>query len=149
MPMGLEEQISEQLKASIKAKDERRVSCLRMLKTSLKHKQVEKGHLLNDQEIQSVISSLIRRGQEAALEFRKGKREDLALKEEEEVKIFLSYMPQQLGPDEIEKELRSIITELMAKDLKDLGKVMKAAMAKLAGKAPGNQVNEVAKRLLS
>jgi uncharacterized protein len=149
MPMGLEEQISENLKASIKARDERRVSCLRILKTSLKHKQVEKGHSLNDKEIQSVISSLIRRGQEAALEFRKGKREDLARKEEEEVQILLSYMPQQIGLDEIEKELRSIISELMAKDMKDLGKVMKAAMVRLAGKAPGNQVNEVAKRLLS
>jgi uncharacterized protein YqeY len=146
--MGLEEQISENLKASIKARDERRVSCLRMLKTSLKHKQVEKGKSLNDTEIHSVISTLIRRGQEAALEFRKGKREDLARKEEEEVQIFLSYMPQQIGLDEIEKELRSIISELMAKDMKDLGKVMKAAMVRLAGKAPGNRVNEVAKRLL-
>ncbi len=146
--MGLEEQISEDLRASIKARDERRISCLRMLKTSLKYKQVEKGHILNDQEIQFVISSLIRRGQEAALEFRKGKREDLARKEEEEVQILFSYMPQQLGPDEIEREVRSIISELMAKGMKDLGKVMKAAMVRLAGKAAGNQVNEVAKRLL-
>ena len=147
--MTFEEQISEDLKGSIKAKDERRVSCLRMLKTSLKHKQIEKGHVLNEQEVQSVISTLIRRGQEAALEFRKGNREDLARKEEEEIQIFLSYMPRQLGADEIEKELRTIISELMAKDMKDLGKVMKAAMVRLAGKAPGNQVNEVAKKLLS
>lgn len=133
----------------MKEKRELRVSCLRMLKTSIKHKQIEKGHTLNDLEVQAVISTLVRRGQDAALEFRRGGREDLARKEEDEVQILLSYMPRQLGTDEIEKELRIVISELMAEDMKDLGRVMKAAMARLAGKAPGNQVNEVAKRLLS
>lgn len=147
--MGIAEQISEDLKAAMKAKEERRVLCLRMLKTSLKHKQVEKGHTLNDQEIQSVVTSLVKRGQEAAVEFRKGNREDLALKEEEEVKILFSYLPRQMNPDEIERELREIISELIAKDTKDLGRVMKVAMARLSGKAQGKQVNEIAKRLLS
>jgi hypothetical protein len=147
--MGIAEQISEDLKGSMKAKDERRVLCLRMLKTSLKHKQVEKGHTLNEQEIQAVVASLIKRGQEAAVEFRKGNREDLALKEEEEVKILYGYMPRQMNPDEIERELRQIISELMAKDAKDLGKVMKVAMTRLSGQAQGKQVNEIAKRLLS
>lgn len=150
MSMGLAEKISEDLKNAMKAKDELRVSCLRMLKTSLKHKQVEKTRtLLNDPEVQAVVSSLIKKGQEAALEFRKGKREDLALKEEEEVKIFYGYMPQQLNPDEIENELRGVISEVMAKDIKDLGKVMKAAMVKLSGKAQGKQVSDIAKKLLS
>jgi uncharacterized protein YqeY len=147
--MGIAEQITQDLKESMKAKDELRVSCLRMLKTSLKHKQVEKGHTLDDQEIQAVVASLIKRGQEAALEFRKGKREDLAVKEEEEMKILYGYMPRQMSPEEVEKELREIITELTAKDIKDLGRVMKAAMVKLSGRAQGKQVNEIAKRLLS
>ncbi len=149
MFMGLAEKISEDLKNSMKARDELRISCLRILKTSLKHKQVEIGHSLDDSEVQAVISSLINRGQEAALEFRKGKREDLALKEEAEVKILYSYMPRQLSPDEIEKELRGIISEVMAKDIKDLGKVMKTAMVRLSGKVPGKQVSDIAKRLLS
>lgn len=147
--MSLATQISEDLKGSMKLRDERRVLCLRMLKTSMKHTQVEKGHPLNDEEVQAVISSLIRRGQESALEFRKGNREDLALKEEEEIKILYTYMPRQLSSDEIEKELREVISELDAKDVKDLGKVMKVAMVRLSGKASGKQVNETAKRLLS
>lgn len=147
--MTLVEKVGEDLKAGMKARDEFRVSCLRMLKTSLKHKQVEKGHTLEDEEAHSVVASLIRKGQEAAVEFRKGNREDLAFKEEQEVKFLYTYMPQQMTPEEIEAALREIIKELSAQNLKDLGKVMKAAMARLADKAQGKQVNEIARRLLS
>jgi len=147
--MSLTQQITEDLKVAMKAKDQIRISCLRMLKTALKNRQVEIGHELEDEEIQPVISSLIRKGQEAAKEFRQGGRDDLAAKEEEEIKIFYGYLPQQLNPDEIEKVLREIIAELSATSPKDLGKVMKAAMARLAGKAQGREVNEIARRLLS
>jgi uncharacterized protein YqeY len=146
--MTLADKISENLKEAMKAKDGLRVSCLRMLKASLKNKQVEKGHTLNDNEIRIVISSLIRKGQEAALEFRKGNREDLALKEDEEVRLFYSYLPEQLTPTEIEDALREIMTELSAENLKDLGRVMKVAMARMADRAQGTQVSEIAKRLL-
>jgi uncharacterized protein YqeY len=146
--MTLADKISENLKEAMKAKDGLRVSCLRMLKASLKNKQVEKGHALNDDEIRIVISSLIRKGQEAALEFRKGNREDLALKEDEEVRLFYSYLPEQLTPTEIEDALREIMTELSAENLKDLGRVMKVAMARMADRAQGTQVSEIAKRLL-
>jgi uncharacterized protein YqeY len=146
--MTLADKISENLKEAMKAKDGLRVSCLRMLKASLKNKQVEKGHTLNDDEIRIVISSLIRKGQEAALEFRKGNREDLALKEDEEVRLFYSYLPEQLTPTEIEDALREIMTELSAENLKDLGRVMKVAMARMADRAQGTQVSEIAKRLL-
>lgn len=149
LTMSLTQQITEDLKVAMKAKDQIRISCLRMLKTALKNRQVEIGHELEDEEIQPVISSLIRKGQEAAKEFRQGGRDDLAAKEEEEIKIFYGYLPQQLNPDEIEKVLREIIAELSATSPKDLGKVMKAAMARLAGKAQGREVNEIARRLLS
>ena len=85
--MSLIQKIIEDLKEAMKARDEVRLSCLRMLKTALKNKQVEKRHELKDEEIQSVISSLIRKGREAADEFRNGDREDLAAKEEKEVEI--------------------------------------------------------------
>ncbi len=120
-----------------------------MLKTALKNKQVEKRRELEDQEVQAVISSLIRKGQEAAKEFREGNRLDLAAKEEEEIKILYEYLPEQLSPAEIEKNLKEIISELSASSLKDLGKVMKAAMARMAGKAQGKEVNEIARKLLS
>lgn len=147
--MTLLEKIGEDLKEAMKAKDEFRVSCLRMLKTSLKLKQVEKGHPPADEEVYSVIASMIRRGQEAVVEFRKGNREDLAVKEEQEVKFLYTYMPRQMTHEEIEAALREVIQEISAQGLKDLGKVMKAAMARFGDKAQGKQVNEIAKRLLS
>jgi len=145
--MALNQKIVEDLKAAMKAKDKDRVSCLRMLKASLKNFQVDKGRELEDKEIQAAISSSVRKSKESAAEFRKGDREDLALKEEREIKILYDYLPQQLTPDEIEKTLRDIIEEISASS-KDLGKVMKAAMARMAGQAQGKEVNEIARKLL-
>jgi len=120
-----------------------------MLKSSLKNRQVEKGETLGDKDIQSLISSLIRKGQEAAIEFRKGGREDLAVKEEAEIKILYEYLPEQLNPDEIERILKETISELSVDSMKDLGKVMKVAMDRMAGRAQGKDVNEIARKLLS
>ncbi|MFH1243412.1 MAG: GatB/YqeY domain-containing protein [Pseudomonadota bacterium] len=147
--MQFNDKITEDLKKAMKEKDQVRTSCLRMLKAALKNKQVEKGRELEDEEIHATISSLVKKGKEAIIEFRAGGREDLALKEEEEVKIFYEYLPQQLGPEEIEKTLREIISELSVTGPKDLGKVMKVAMARMAGQVQGKQVNEIARKLLS
>ena len=147
--MPIEEKITNDLKAAMKARDEMRLSCLRLLKTSIKHKQVEKGEELKDEDIEAIISSAIRKGQEAAQEFTKGNREDLAAKEEAEIKILYDYMPKQLDSVEIEKIIKEIITELSIDSPKDLGKVMKAAMVRMSGKAQGKEVNEIARRLLS
>ncbi|HJX33900.1 MAG TPA: GatB/YqeY domain-containing protein [Desulfatiglandales bacterium] len=147
--MSLYEKITNDLKEAMKAKDLLRISCIRMLKTGLKHKQAERGEILRDEEILSLISSLIRKGREAAEEFRKGGREDLAKKEEGEIAILYGYLPDQIKPDEIEKILKEVISELSADGMKDLGKVMKAAMNRIAGSAQGKEVNEIARRLLS
>jgi uncharacterized protein len=147
--MPIEEKITNDLKTAMKAKDEIRVSCLRLLKTSIKNKQVEKGEKLEDEDIEAIISSTIRKGQEAASEFLKGNREDLVAKEEAEIKILYGYLPKQLTSVEIEKIIKEIISELSISSPKDLGKVMKAAMARMAGKAQGKEVNEIARRLLS
>ena len=147
--MSLDEKIVEDLKKAMKEKDTLRLSCLRMLKTALKNLQVEKQRNLKDEEIQGVISSLIKKGKESAKEFRNAGREDLALKEEAEVAIFYDYLPRQLTPEDMEKILREIISELSAEKPSDLGKVMKMAMPRMAGKAQGKEVNEIAKRLLA
>jgi uncharacterized protein len=149
MATSLVQRVAEDLKSAMKAKDEFRISSLRMLKTSLKNVQVEKMHELSDEEAQSVIASLVRKGQEAAAEFRKGNREDIALKEEGEIKIYYEYLPQQLSPAEIEKLIQEIIGELSAVGVEDIGKVMKVAMQRLAGRAQGKEVNEIARKLLS
>ena len=147
--MTLHEKITEDLKNSIREKDEVRTSCLRMLKSSIKNKQVEMGRELKDEEIHAVISSMIRKGREAIKEFTNGGREDLACKEENEISIFYEYLPQQLTPEEIEKALKEVISELKAESPKDLGRVMKLAMSKMAGRAQGKEVNEIARKLLS
>ena len=147
--MSLDEKIVEDLKKAMKEKDALRLSCLRMLKTALKNLQVDKQRKLKDEEIQGVISSLIKKGKESATEFRNAGREELALKEEAEVAIFYGYMPRQLTPEDMENTLREIISELSAENLSDLGKVMKVAMPRMAGKAQGKEVNEIAKRLLA
>jgi uncharacterized protein YqeY len=147
--MALQKKIDEDLKMAMKAKDSLRLSCPRMLKTSLKRLEVEKRRELEEDEIMSVISSLVRKGKDAAQEFRKGGREDLALKEEQEIDIFYGYLPKQLTPEEIENTVKDIISELSADGPKDLGRVMKAAMTKMGGQVNGKEVSDIAKRLLS
>jgi uncharacterized protein YqeY len=147
--MSLNEKIVEDLKTAMKAKDGFRVSCLRMLKTSVKNKEVEIRQKLKDEEIHAIISSSVRKSKEAIEDFRRGGREDLALKEEKEIKILYEYLPEQLASEEIEKVLREIISDISAKSPKDLGKVMKLAMARMSGKAEGRAVSEIARRLLS
>ena len=147
--MSLSQKIIEDLKKAMKAKDTTRVSCLRMLKTALKNKQVEKGRDLEDKEIQAAISSLVRKAKEAAKEFTEGNRPDLAAKEEGEIKIYYEYLPEQLTPADIEKILKEVITESSAAGMKDLGTVMKAAMSRMGGQAQGKEVNEIARKLLS
>lgn len=147
--MTFYEKISSDLKTALKSKQDLRVSCLRMLKTALKNKQVESGNELTEQEEQTVISSLIRKSQEAAKEFRQGGRDELAIKEEEEAKILYEYLPAQMDQAEIESTLREIIAELGVTGPKEMGKVMKVAMGKMAGKAQGKEVSEIARKLLS
>jgi len=133
----------------MKAKDAPRVSCLRMLKTAIKNKQVERGESLKDEEIQSVVSSLIRKGKEAVDGFKQGQRDDLVAQEEQDIKILYEYLPDQLTPDQIEENLKEIISDVSASGLKDMGKVMKAAMDRMAGKVQGKEVNTIARKLLS
>ena len=146
--MTISEQIARDFKEAMKAREELRLSCLRMLKTSLKNKQVEKGEELTDDEIQALISSSIKKGKEAAEEFRKGGRDELAQKEEKEIQFLLEYLPEQLSPSEIESIVKEIIAELSITSPKDLGKLMKVAMARMAGQAQGKEVNLIARKLL-
>lgn len=146
--MTISQQITQDLKDAMKARDALHLSCLRMLKASLKNRQVEKGDELTEAEVQAVISSAIKKGKEAAEEFRKGGREDLSQKEEKEVQILLKYLPEQLAPSEIESIIKEIMADLSVSSPKDLGKVMKAAMARMAGQVEGKEVNMIARKLL-
>jgi uncharacterized protein YqeY len=145
----IEQRITEDLKNAIRAREGTRVSCLRLLKASIKNKQVEKGREITDEEVTGLISSAIKKGKESIEAFRKGQREDLATKEEDEIKIYQEYLPEQLGTAEIEASVREVVSQLGATGPKDLGRVMKEAMVRLAGRADGKTVNEVARSVLS
>ncbi len=147
--MLLKEKIDKDFKEALRNKDQRRLSCLRMLKSAIKNREKDLRRELKEEEIISVISSLVKRGRDSIEEFKKGGREDLIQKEQEELNILYEYLPKQLSPEQIEKELKEIILQVGAKGPKDLGKVMKVAMKKMAGKAQGKEVNEIARRLLS
>jgi hypothetical protein len=146
--MPLNQKIADDLKGAMKARDSLRLACLRMLKSSIKNKQVEIGRELKDEEIQKVIASLVRKGKEAASEFRAGGREDLALKEESEAEVLYEYLPEQLTHEKMKEIIRGVISDLSASSIKDLGRVMKAAMDKMAGRAEGKEVNKIVRELL-
>ena len=119
-----------------------------MCRIKSKIQDFDRGRELEDGEIQTAVSSAVKRAGQAAGEFRKGGREDLALREDQEIEILYGYLPQQLSPEKIESRVRQIIEELSADSPKDPGKVMKTAMARMAGQAQGKEVNEIARKLL-
>lgn len=147
--MGLLETIDEQMLDAAKAKDKLRLSTIRMIRAAIQNRGIEKREKLEEEEVIQTISSLIKKAGESIEQFEKGQRPDLVEKEEAELKILLSFMPEQMGKDEIEDAVDKIIQELQAKDMKDFGTVMKILMAHLKGKADGRMVNEILKGRLS
>jgi uncharacterized protein len=141
--MALVEQIEKDLTAAMKARQELRLSVLRMAKSALKLKQVELVKALDDAQAIAVLRTLVKQRHDSVEQFRKGGREDLATKEEQEIKILETYLPAGASDEDIDAAVAEAIAETGATTAKDIGKVMKAAMAKLAGKnADGKRVNE-------
>jgi uncharacterized protein YqeY len=147
--MSLYDTILLDLRNSIKGQEKEKLSVLRGLKTAIKNKQVELRQELTDDQILAIISSELKKCNEAIEKFGEGSRQDLVEKEEAEIKILSSYLPPQLSEEEIKETLAQVIEEVSALGPKDLGKVMKSAMVKLAGRADGREVNRLARELLS
>ncbi len=131
--MTILEQVEKDLVAAMKAREELRLSVLRMMKTALKNKQVELTRPLKDDEAFAVLRTLVKQRHDSAGQFRQAGRDDLAAKEEAEAEIVQGYLPAAAGDEEIERAVAAAIAETGAAGAKDLGKVMKAAMAKLGG----------------
>jgi uncharacterized protein YqeY len=141
--MTIVERIDKGLVAAMKAKEELRLSVFRMAKAALMNKKIELGKPLGDAEALAVLRTLINQRRDSVEQFRKGRRDDLADKEEAEIKIIESYLPAGASEEEIDAAVAAAIQETGASSPKDLGKVMKAAMVKLAGKSvEGKHVNE-------
>ena len=147
--MSLLKRFDEDLKGAMKASDKLTVSVLRMAKSSVKNKQIDKGRELTDEEILTVLSSMIKQRRESIEQYTKAARMDLAQTEEQEVAILQTYMPRQLSNDEIDKIIQSAIDESSAKGGQDMGKVMRIVMPKITGVADGKYVNQRVKELLA
>jgi uncharacterized protein YqeY len=137
------------LKEALKSRDDLKVSVIRMIKASLKYKEIEKMSSLTDDEILSVLSTLAKQRRESIEQFSAAGRNDLANKEAEELKIIQSYLPKQLSPAELDDIIRSAISTSGASTLNDLGKVMKVLMPKVKGLADGKIMNQRVKELLA
>ena len=147
--MSLRDTIAQQLAGATKAKDTIRLNTLRMLRAAMKNREVELRAELKDAEIVRVIGSQIKQRKESIRQYEVGGRMDLAKKEEEELEILMSFMPEQISEEAVNRVVIEIIEELGAKNMKDMGMVMKAAMARLAGSADGKMVNDIVRKELS
>lgn len=150
--MSLQEQLVNDMKEAMKARDEAKVSTIRMLRAAIKNKEIEKGGTscrLSDKEIIDVISTAIKQRKDSIEQFTKGGRLDLAEKEKKEAGILQGYLPPQMSEDEIKAEVKKAIAETGAASQKDMGKVMKILMPRVAGKADGAVVNRLVKELIS
>lgn len=146
----LKERIDADLKDAMRAKDEIKVSTLRIMKSSIKYKEVEPGaSLLDDAQILGVLTTLVKQRRESIEQFRAGKRDDLADKEEKEIAVLQLYMPQQLTAAELTAEVAAAIAEAKATSAKDMGAVMKVATPRLKGKAEGKMISDEVKAQLA
>lgn len=147
--MNLQTEISAALKDAMRAKDEAKLASLRLVLTAIKNREKEVRRSLENPEIISLISTQIKQRKESIDHYRKAGRDDLVKAEESELQILQAYMPEELSAEEMSQALDEVISEVGAVSIKDMGKVMKAAMAKLAGRADGRVINEMVKAKLS
>ncbi len=141
--------IQEDLKQAQLARDEVKVSTLRLLLSEIKNAQISKGSELVEEEIISVIMREAKKRKEAAVGFRSGDREEQAIKEEAELKILEGYLPAQVSDEELTALVAQAITEVGASSLADMGRVMAVVMAKVAGRADGGRVSTLVKEKLT
>lgn len=147
--MNLKEGIISDLTEAMKAKDADRVSTLRMVKANLMNRQIEKGGELTDDEVSKALQSLVKQRRDSIEQYEKAGRSELAAKEAAEISHIEVYLPQAASPEEIEQAVAEAVVETGASTMKEMGVVMKAAMAKLQGKtADGRLVSESVKAKL-
>jgi uncharacterized protein len=150
--MSLLEQINNDIKEAMKAKESERLSTLRMAKAALMNEQNKNGvdYVLSDEEIIKALQTLVKQRKDAADQYQSGGRADLAEKEMAEIAVLQTYLPREASDEEIKAAVASAITETGASSIKDMGTVMKAAIAKLTGMSvDGKKVNAAVKSALS
>ena len=152
--MGLREQFNEQMKEAMKAKDQRRLSTLRMVNAALKDKDIANRtetsrEGISDDEILGLLGKMIKQREESAEAFDKGGRPERAASEREEVDVIRSFMPKQMSPDEQRTAIQGVITDVGATSIKDMGKIMAALKERYAGQMDFGKASGTVKELLS
>src|SRR5688500_18336966 len=142
--MSVQERIQSQMTDAMRQKESLRLSVLRMMKAAIKNKEVERMKQLDESEALAVLTTLVKQRKDSVDQFRKGGREELAQKEEAEIKIIEEYLPAAASDDDIRKAIEESVQETGATSIKDMGRVMKATLARLAGKsADGSKVSQM------
>ena len=148
--MSLTKQIVADLTAAMKAQDANRTSTLRMVKAAMMNRQIEKGSELDDDDMRKLLRSLVKQRRDSIEQYEKAGRQELVDKEKAEIEVIETYLPQAASQEEIEQAVAAAIAETGATSMRDMGKVMKAAQAALAGKnADGRLVSEAVKAKLN
>ena len=147
--MTLKEQITEDMKTAMRAKEADRLSTIRMLLAAMKQKEVDERVALDDVMVVGIVDKLIKQRKDSVAAFQQAGRTDLADKESAEIKVLEGYLPQRLSADEIAAEVKAIVAELGATGPGDMGKVMGAVKTRLAGKADMGLVSAAVKQALS
>jgi uncharacterized protein len=148
--MTLKDKIISDMTAAMKAKDAARTSTLRMVKAAIMHREKEGGGELTDEDVTKLLRSQVKQRRDSVEQYQKAGRQELVDKEAAEIEVIEEYLPQAASEAEIEQAVSAAVAETGATSMKDMGAVMKAAMAKLAGKnADGKLVSETVKRKLA
>ena len=146
--MSISEKIADDLKEALKAGDKSKLSVLRLVKSAMKNKEIEKRASLTDEDVHAILRSFVKRSRESIGQFSKAGRTELVEKEKEELSILQGYLPEQLEEDELRKIIKDIIEETGASGPGDMGKAMKSVMAKVKGQADGRLVNRIVGEML-
>ena len=147
--MSLKERITGDMTAAMRAKDAPRLSTLRMVKAAVQNQEIEKGGELSDEELTKALQSLVKQRRDSVEQYEKAGRAELAAKERAEISVIEEYLPRAASREEIERAVAEAVAETGATSLKEMGAVMKAALARLAGRNPdGKAVSEAVKAKL-
>lgn len=146
--MSLKDKLMEDLKDSMKSKDTIKKNTITMIRSAIKQKEVDDRIEVSEEGILDIITKQLKEKKGAIEDFAKGQRQDLIDLTEKEMEILLQYLPKQLSEEEVEEIVIETIKEVNATSMKDLGMIMKAVMPKLKGKADGNVVNKIIKKVL-
>jgi uncharacterized protein len=147
--MSLRDRLTEDLKLAMKARDQLRMDVIRMIKAAVLNKEVEMKKDLDDAEMSRIMTTMIKQRKESVEHFEKGQRIELAAKERQEIVIIESYLPKALSPEELAQTVDAVIRETGANSVKDMGAVMKAVMARLAGQPiDGKHVSDLVRSKL-